>query len=86
MSEWIPVSERLPEDKDKNQTTVLVVCMNDINDYSWPYRYEEACHLAFRSNGKWWLEEWPEEAKEDNIIYEVTHWMPLPPPPETDNE
>ena len=75
---WIPVKDRLPE----SDNPVLAVCMKDINDYGHPYVYEEAVHLAFYSSRTWWEELWLEINKEDNEIEGVTHWMPLPAPPE----
>ena len=76
--QWIPVKDRLPD----SDVAVLAVCMDDITNYGHPYAYEEAVILAFYSSGRWWDEIWPEKNKEDNEIEGVTHWMPLPAPPE----
>ena len=62
---------------------LLVIRNNDINEYSHPYTAEEAMNIAFYGGGHWWDETWPETVKEDNVIADVTHWMPLPEPPET---
>ena len=76
---WISVNDRLPE---SSNNIVLAICLDDINDYSYPYTSDEAQSIAFYSNLHWWDETMPEECKEDNIIEDVTHWMPLPEPPE----
>ena len=77
LNNWIKIEQKLPGKND----IVLAICLKDINEYSYPFRAEEAMYIAFYSNGKWWDEKWPEVEKEDNIIEDVTHWMPLPEPP-----
>ena len=77
--EWVSVEDRLPDD---NHMPFLVICADDVSEYSHPYTYQEACWIAFYSKGVWWDEKWCEKAKEDNIIEDVTHWMPLREPPE----
>lgn len=85
MSEWISVEDRLPEDSD----SVFIVRMDAINDYQFPYEYENAVDKAFWSVGFWYLEDWDEDrykktsevSKEQWRLEDVTHWMPLPDPP-----
>lgn len=71
---WIPVGEKLPEIGE----TVLVIASG------WPKLRKElrgaveiATLYADRPQPDWMLEAWPDWA-----CPEVTHWMPLPEPPE----
>lgn len=83
MTNWIRVKDGLPK---SDKEIVLTIRFNDINEYSHPYTAEEAMQISFYSSGKWWDEAWPEDVKEDNIIPNVTHWMPLPEPPEENKQ
>lgn len=70
VQEWIPVSERLPEDGKISLITYL--------------RYDNgkpiSDGMAVRSNGVWYW--WYEEGIDtEEVAVEVTHWMPLPEPP-----
>ena len=74
---WIPVTERLPK---KITNKVLVYCKNGYIGFG---HYEE-----FRGVTDWYnlengkpFREWD---LEDCETYEVTHWMPLPEPPEVE--
>ena len=60
---WIPVSERLPEDR-----SWAIVKTTDFT--------EPLAVLAQYCNGNWWWFEWRE------LQLTVTHWMPLPEPPQ----
>ncbi|MFN6189739.1 MAG: DUF551 domain-containing protein [Planctomycetia bacterium] len=62
MSEWISVSERLPESGDM----VMV----------WNYGEHVLAWLNFTNNGTAYF------SSKDDSNFEVTHWMPLPRPPE----
>lgn len=69
---WIPVTERLPDD----DIYVLVIvsgkpCKN--------VTLHNAVELAEYDPEGWILEMWP-----DWMDADVTHWMPLPEPPEGD--
>jgi len=75
---WRSVENELPDVED----AMIVVCMNAVSEFGHPYTAKQAMDIAFYSSGKWWYEAWPESVKEDNIIDDVTHWMPLPKPPE----
>lgn len=72
MSEWISVKERVPEDG----VPVLITYLGYYDNR--PY-----CDaIANIRNGDWG---WYEAAGEDNdevVRVTITHWMPLPSPPE----
>ena len=79
MSDWISVSERLPEEWDR-----VLVCNVRIDDHEWYCGVTEAvfapcgkgcCDLKFESKGHEYI---------DNS--DVTHWMPLPKPPKGDSD
>jgi len=76
---WISVEDRMPS----NDTEVLTIKNNSISDYCYPHTNEEAQLIAFFSGEVWWDSAFPEEVKEDNMVEYVTHWMPLPEPPES---
>jgi hypothetical protein len=76
---WIPVGNRLPEDK----TPVLVLFHNgerNIGELRWESPGYEESYQAFQywdnptDDGKAW--EWGD----------ITHWQPLPPPPKEGKE
>ena len=70
--QWIPVTERLPDNDD----FVLVVASGQAGNI----RLDNAFELGQLSMSEGWiLEIWPEW--EDP---KVTHWMPLPEPPEVE--
>ena len=79
MSEWISVDERLPEIREGGHTspTVLVFVPKwAIKDYQ-PIRF-----------GYWvgsLLNEWRIEGSPSNLTDHITHWMPLPDPPQQEN-
>ena len=68
---WIPVSERPPEDCER----VWVRATNS------PHNLPRRAFYTYR-NGKWVND----EVNIDNVYsnLNVTHWMPLPPPPESE--
>jgi hypothetical protein len=70
---WIPVDERLP----KNLANKVLVCCK--NGYVGFGHYE-----VWRGNQIWYNLErnlpFTDWDSEDCESYEVTHWMPLPPP------
>ena len=67
---WIPVGERLPEPDKK----VLAIVSGRWENITFDRAYEL---MSWSSDEGWIMEAWPE--LEDP---EVTHWMPLPKPPE----
>jgi len=70
--EWRSVEDSLPPDSN----SVLAICYGSPEPN---IRLEGAYELAeyWTGYGAWVLEQWPEA---ENIT--VTHWMPLPDPPE----
>ena len=71
---WIPVSERLPEDEDDGETVLAVV-------FGKPHKNITLHHAIMTAEyfyqGGWLVDEYPEWENPT-----VTHWMPLPEPPE----
>ena len=62
---WIPVSERLPTEKDANINGLVHVWLKDGNcDY----------------------EDWQDVARYAEVYQHITHWMPLPEPPQQEIE
>ena len=70
---WIPVEERLPDYDD----LVLVTASGKPKEN---ITLDEAVELATLYSDGWCLETWPEWTGA-----KVTHWMPLPEPPEVEN-
>jgi len=70
-TQWIPVSERLPE-RPKYDWVLVQVKLLPENKYNLP-------HVAELRRGVWYgmgyLEDFP---LEDGCGVKVTHWMPLP--------
>ena len=64
---WVMVSERLSEDGE----TVFVIIHDGFERFE---NGNEVARLTYLGNGNWWA--WESER------YVVTHWMPLPNPPE----
>ena len=81
---WIPVSERLPEDGVE-----VLTCVVDKNNPKEPYR-----QLDCRDEEEWWnINEYYEAATTiafpEGTTFSrpvVTHWMPLPAPPEGEGQ
>jgi hypothetical protein len=71
MSEWVAVSERLPEKREKPYQ-VIALCVK---------RYkEDTCYAGEPIRGvyqDWVLRNWPQN---------YSHWMPFPPVPEPPKE
>lgn len=65
---WIPVTERLPEETGKQRGFYLVALSNGVVK-ELAYEFEHYDNMLFDVG-------WHETA------YPVTHWMPLPEPPE----
>jgi len=95
---WIRVEDRLPDNVDR----VFILALNDINDYCYPYVYNDAVECGFYEGGKWFsdtrfdiLDIHKDKATVEQIMksegmyrlwgnIDVTHWMPLPVPPQED--
>ena len=75
--QWIPVTERLPEDG----RPVLVFCENTT------IQGGATRHIGSLDSGKFWfLKTQPELASFPFHDWKVTHWMPLPEPPHEDTK
>ena len=75
-TEWIPISERMP---DCCGMSVLLVGINGYGQtrvFQGFTGYMERGNLVFHSNTR--------DVKIDN--WDITHWMPLPEPPKADKE
>lgn len=65
---WISVDERLPKPHDDGSVDGVLVTDGAL------------IHMAYYSNDQWYFCSNGEMKKD--MFYEVTHWMPLPEPPE----
>jgi hypothetical protein len=70
MGEWIKVSERLPEDCQE-----VLVCA-----YNSKLKFHNIKLDCYNGYGKWQ----DLDSSYDTTIWEITHWQPLPPPPEAE--
>ena len=68
---WIPVSERLPEEKGVYIVTEKVFCISDKEHKG---RYDTRVEQVAYCNGKW----------QRASFFEVIAWMPLPKPYKAD--
>lgn len=78
---WIPVSERLPEP----HIGVLVAVFCPHHDPDEPYRIEKGHYHEMKTNpGEYWRTWIVADQTERDYEYggNVTHWQPLPEPPE----
>lgn len=71
VQEWISVKDRLPEDSNDGFADAVLVTDGFVQ------------HMAYFVGGEWRFAE-SGEIKEP-IWYRITHWMPLPEPPEGEN-
>lgn len=77
-ADWIPVSEKLPELRDTWWHRTLIVCKKG---YVMPMNYErDIVHGKVVNRWKW---TWGKICDDPEYI---THWTPLPEPPEVDVE
>ena len=67
VQEWIPVTERLPEENHDGSVNAVLVTDGFVQ------------HMAYFARGEWRFAE-SGEIKEP-MWYSITHWMPMPQPP-----
>ena len=70
---WIPVTERLPDNKEHDWVLAQVVEKNGFMHIPKVMEY--------RQSKNDWYEETYGWLSEHNGVFTVTHWMPLPEPP-----
>lgn len=68
MNEWISVKERLPSIRDDGIAECYLISDGNL------------IHMAYYVTGEWRFCESGQIT--EPMFYEVTHWMPLPKPPE----
>ena len=74
VQEWIPATERLPDNKEYDWVLAQVV---EDNGYMHIPKVME-----YRQQRNDWFEETYGWLSEHNGLFSVTHWMPMPQPPE----
>ena len=80
MSEWIPVSERLPEEDENVLVTVNFKGIERRHKNGWNERINPCFYVEIASQieGHWMS--YSDEYKVDKNLHEVIAWMPLPKP------
>lgn len=74
MNEWISVKERLPDDKKDGETVLAVVSGKPHENIT---LYHALMTAGYFPREGWVVNEYPEWENPT-----ITHWMPLPEPPE----
>lgn len=69
MPRWIPVTERLPELQNWGASKVVLGIVQNESDYPPP----NPCFCVYLGNQQWTIR---------GRMATITHWMPLPEPPE----
>lgn len=86
MSEWISVNDDLPKEDEVVLAAVKKKSFNSEEYVYMPATYESGERSEERLVGKGWYEEryygYYDDIYDRKILDEVTHWMPLPNPPE----
>ena len=79
VQEWIPVADRLPDNKEDDWVLAQVVEDNGFMHIPKVMEYRQPKNDWFEETYGW--------ISEHNGLFTVTHWMPLPEPPkgETNN-
>lgn len=79
---WIPVTERLPEEKDSGfSDDVLILVKEQDGDFIWEDVYSGYYLYDAVSDETGWWAQMPQNCQQIKERFSVTHWMPLPPPP-----
>ena len=73
VQEWIPVADRLPDNKEHDWVLAQVVEDNGFMHIP--------TVMEYRQQRNDWFEETYGYISEHNGLFTVTHWMPLPEPP-----
>ena len=74
VQEWISVKDRLPDNKEHDWVLAQVVEDNGFMHIPRVMEYRQAKNDWFEETYGW--------LSEHNGVFTVTHWMPLPEPPE----
>ena len=74
VQEWISVKDRLPDNKEHDWVLAQVVEDNGFMHIPRVMEYRQAKNDWFEETYGW--------LSEHNGLFSVTHWMPLPEPPE----
>lgn len=84
---WIPCSDRLPEEKDSGPCNIFLVVTRTHGGILPEGYYQHVTIATFMSANKA-DEHWPGntgywefDGNEQSIPFEVTHWMPMPEEP-----
>jgi hypothetical protein len=77
MSEWISVKERLPQKPTFDWVLVQTKMI--------PEGWYGVPHIAELRGGVWFAQCLDDKPMENELSIEVTHWMPIPEPPESSN-
>ena len=78
VQEWIPVTERLPDNKEHDWVLAQVVEDNGFMHIPRVMEYRQAKNDWFEETYGW--------LSEHNGLFSVTHWIPLPLAPEVKND
>ena len=73
VQEWIPVKDRLPDNKEHDWVLAQVVEDNGFMHIPRVMEYRQAKNDWFEETYGW--------ISDHNGVFTVTHWMPLPEPP-----
>lgn len=86
MSEWISVNDDLPNEDEVVLAAVKKKSFNSDEYVYMPATYESGERSEERLVGNGWYEDryygYYDDIYDREILDEVTHWMPLPNPPE----
>ena len=72
-NQWIKCSDRLPPVNEDGESCSLLLYGMETQDSYFPHQF-----IGFIMDGKFYCDTWCSPHQ----CYNVTHWQPLPPPPE----